>query len=285
MALPRALAVVGCLLLVVPLSFTQDQPAPSTQQLKQVSRVISSNKERKEILDHAQKAYSSLSDQGLNGFRCRVQPDFDAIYKTLKTDEVGQTQLLPILKKVKFQIVVGPDGGAIVSHQSDEAPPTQAVAARLNQTIGGIDQVINGFMQTWTNMAFSSPFAGVDTGGEIEDSGKNYRLTAKSESANVVMFLRRDFAIEKFEVEMSGQNVTLRPSWDATPRGFRLAGYEGTYTAAGNTTQLSIKFAYKDVEGFQLLNSVDVTMSLPTGTVAGTVDIPLTLSEYQITKR
>jgi hypothetical protein len=284
MALPRALAVVGCLLILAPLSFTQDQPAPSTQQPKQASRLISSDKERKEILDHAMRAYSSLSDQGLNGFRCRVQPDFDAMYKTLKTDDVGRTQLLPILKKVRFQIVVGPDGGATVSHQSDEVPPTQAVASRVNQTLGGIDQVINGVLQMWTSMAIASPFAGVDTGGEIEDLGTNYRLKAKTNSANVVMFLRRDFTIEQFEVLMSGQDVTLRPTWEATPRGFRLAGYDGTFVSAGNTTEISVKFAYKDVEGFQLLSSVAITMSLPEYTVDGTVDIPLTFNEYQIAK-
>jgi hypothetical protein len=78
--------------------------------------------------------------------------------------------------------------------------------------------------------------------------------------------------------------VTLRPTWEATPRGFRLAGYDGTFVSAGNTTEISVKFAYKDVEGFQLLSSVAITMSLPEYTVDGTVDIPLTFNEYQIAK-
>jgi len=97
----------------------------------------------------------------------------------------------------------------------------------------------------------------------------------------IVMLIRRDFAIEQFDVAVSGKNVMLRPQWDVTPKGWRLASYEGTYDfGSGQPQQLSAKFEYQDVESFQLLRSVDVTIPLP----AGTVHVPIAFSEYQIKK-
>jgi hypothetical protein len=252
----------------------------------QNSHTITDAKERATIIDKAEKSYSSLRAQGLTGFRCRVVPDFDAMFKTLTADEVGKTQILPMLKKIRFQVVAGPDGGAAVSHSNDEIPPTQDVAVRVNQLTGGVDKMIDGFLRTWTNMAISSPFTGDNTAIKIEDFDAFYRLSQKNDSFDVTLLVRRDFTIEKMDVYLSGQHAVLYPTWDATPKGWRLAGYEGTYgEESGSKTPLSVKFAYQDVEGFQLLHSVDVTMSLPSGTVDGTFHVPFVFTDYQVTKK
>jgi hypothetical protein len=284
MAHMRLSAAAVAIVFLTSLTFAQGQ-ATSPEQPKQGSRFITSEKERIAILNKAQKSYSSLSAQGLNGFRCRVQPDFDAMFKTIKTDEVGETQVLPIMKKIRFQVVSGPDGGTSVSHQNDEAPPNQAVGARVTQATGGTDQMIDGFLRMWTGMAILSPFAGADTNEEIEDLGTRYRLTHKDASTDVTLLIRYDFTIELMDVVLSGQHVILRPVWDATPKGWRLRSYEGTYDAdTAKATSLTVKFTYQDVEGFQMLSFVDVTMSLPSGTVDGTLHVPFVLSDYQITK-
>jgi hypothetical protein len=208
------------------------------------------------------------------------------MFKTLTADEVGRTQILPMLKKVRFQVVAGPDGGAAVSHQNDEIPPNQAVAVRVNQITGGADKMIEGFLRMWTSLAISSPFLGDDTAIKIEEFDTFYRLTQKDDSVDVTLLVRRDFTVEKMDVYLSGQHVILYPTWDATPKGWRLTGYEGTYgEESGSKTPLSVKFAYQDVEGFQLLHSVDVTMSLPSGTVDGTLHVPFVFTDYQVTKR
>jgi hypothetical protein len=281
------LSAAAVLTLFASLSFAQVQPTPPAgQQPTQASRAISSAKERTELIRKAEKAYSSLGTQGLNGFRCRVQPDFDAMFKSLKTDEAGKTEVLPIMKKIRFQVVAGPDGGASVSHQNDEAPPSQAIAERISKVTGGTDQMIDGFLRTWTNMAISSPFAGVDTNETIEDLGQKYRLKHKDASADVTLLIGHDFTIEEMDVVLSGQHVILHPVWAATPRGWRLDSYDGTFEAeSGTTTSLTVKFTYQDIEGFQMLNIVDVTMSLPSGTVDGTLHVPFVFSDYQITKR
>jgi len=280
MATLHSVVLAGGLMFFAPASIAQSEPATHSQEVQQSSRLNAN--ERKVFLDKAQKAYSVLSAQGLHGFRCRVQPDFDVAFRTLGTDAVGESQLLPILRKVRFQVVAGADGAATVSHQSDEAPPNQQVGARVTQSIGGMDQVIDGFLQTWAPFAITSPFAGSDAAHvEIEDIGTKYRLTVKDASIDLVMMIRRDFVIEQFDVAVSGKNVMLRPEWDATPKGWRLASYEGTYgSGPGQSQQLSAKFEYQDVEGFQLLRSVDVTVQLP----AGTVHVPIAFSEYQVKK-
>jgi hypothetical protein len=265
----RAVVLAGGLLFSSR-SFSQAQSLPTSLQAGQTSHIISSAKERKELLDNARKSYSRLSAQGFAGFHCRVQPDFDGFYKGIKTDSVAQTQLLPILQKVTFRVVVGPDGASTVSHQSDIAPPNEAVAERVRNVIDGTEQVITGFIHSWAPLSINSPFSADEESKEdqFEDLGSKYRLTHKDKSSSVVVLVRRDYAVEEVEIVSTSLRVSMRPAWEATPKGWRLAGYEATYSSgAGPSQKVSIAIDYQDVEGLQLPRSINATIPIPAGTV------------------
>jgi hypothetical protein len=280
MATLHPVVLAGVLMVFAPVAFAQSQPAARPQETQQSPRLVAGANERKDLLDRAQKAYSSLAAQGLNGFRCRVQPDFDTRFKTLPAEE---SQLLPILKKVRFNVEGGGNGAVSVTHQSNGAPPDRQVADHVTQALGGTDQVIEGFLQTWGPFAITAPFAGSNGGLVIEDLGANYRMTQKDELNNIVMLVRHDFAIEQIDLVLPSKNLTIRPHWDVTAKGWRLAGYDGVYTSAsGQTQQVSAKVEYQDVEGFQLLRSVDLTVQL---SASSSVRLPIAFSEYQIRKR
>lgn len=87
--------------------------------------------DRKEVVRQARQSYYSLQREDVSGFQCQVAPDFESMFKAVKTDAVGREQVLPILKKTSFQILVGPDGASSVSHQSEIAPPNEEVAERV----------------------------------------------------------------------------------------------------------------------------------------------------------
>ena len=93
--------------------------------------------DKKELVRQARQSYYNLANAGLNEFRCQVLPDWDTTFNGLKADPVGRDQVLPILRKTHFELLVGPNGASTVSHQSELAPPNEQVAERVREAIAG----------------------------------------------------------------------------------------------------------------------------------------------------
>ena len=106
--------------------------------------------DKKEIVRQARQSYYNLANAGMNEFRCQVLPDWDTTFKTLKADPIGRDQVLPILRKTHFELLVGPDGASTVSHRSELVPPNEDVAERVRKATGGTEQVLTGFLHTWS---------------------------------------------------------------------------------------------------------------------------------------
>ena len=94
-------------------------------------------------------------------FQCQVLPDWDSIYKEMPPDAIGRDQLLPILKKVRFQVVFTPGSAPLVSH-SDVTPPNKEVASQLQKAINNLQQVITGFLNEWSRFAVAPPLPEID---------------------------------------------------------------------------------------------------------------------------
>lgn len=234
--------------------------------------------DRKETLRQARASYYSLKDEGLTEFRCEVQLDWDSMYEGLKTDAVGRDQLLPILRKVHFQVVVGPDGASTVSHQSDLAPPTEDVADRVRRSIAGVEQILTGFLHTWSPLVFTSFFPNIDSEYQLADLGGKFVLNYKEGTASIITSMSHDFAIEELKVTTPELEGTVRPKLSRNKNGFVLVGYDAIYKAASSTPQqLAVKIENRSVEGFDLPGTVDATLSLP-----NTTAIHLTFTAYQV---
>jgi hypothetical protein len=174
---------------------------------------------REKLMREARLAYYNLHARGLKEFSCQVLPDWDATYKSLRGDAVGRDQLLPILKKVRFRVLVGATGAASVSHQSDVAPPSAAVAARVEQSTGGIDQVVSGFFQTWSLFTFGTFFAEASGTLQVEEAGDKYRLTEKDASTDALVVMNKDLTIEHATVESPRVTGSMDPIFTATTEG------------------------------------------------------------------
>ena len=239
--------------------------------------------DKKEIVRKARQSYYNLANAGLNEFRCQVLPDWDTTFNGLKADPVGRDQVLPILRKTHFELVVGPKGASTVSHQSELAPPNEDVAERVRKAIGGTEQILTGFLQTWSQfMINSTPLPDTDGDYQLEDIGDKYRLTAKEGSVDAIILMTRNFEIEELKVTTPEFSGTVRPRLVRIKNQFILASYEGVYSIkSGNPQELSVKIEYGEVEGLSLPSKVIATMQLPTATV----EFPFTFANCQVKKR
>jgi hypothetical protein len=235
-----------------------------------------------EIVRQARQSYYSLKSQGLAELRCAVQPDWDSIYKAVKTDEVGAGQLLPILKGTHFTVVLGPDGASTISHESDTAPPNEEVARRVRQSIDGMEQLLTGFFQTWSGFMFNSILPDPDSKYHLEDLGGKYDLTFGDDATSFAIALNHDLAIEELKETSPQLDATLHPQWSPSSKGLVLTGNQAKYQAAkSDSGELTVKVEYQEVEGLSLPSIVVATIPF----AADHVSIQLVFRDYQIKKR
>ena len=128
----RRLVLTACLGLLAP-------PVPAANAADQ-----------RDTLERINKSYYNLKAEGLEEFRCRVVPDWDSVYRSVKADADG-LQLRDVLDRVHFEVAVGPDGAASISRTFDTPPPSQQLAERIRTVTSGFEQVVEGFFQSGRN--------------------------------------------------------------------------------------------------------------------------------------
>lgn len=237
--------------------------------------------DKNEVIRKTNGAYYSLSRNGLMEFRCEVLPDWDAAYKDLKMDAVGRDQVIPAAKQTHFEVAVGPTGAILVSHQSDVAPATEEMAKRIRDVTGGIDQILTGFFQTWSQFMFNAPLPGSDSEYQMEEIGGGYRLTTEGKDVHAVITMDREFVINTMEAKTPELEGTVHPHFVSHAGGLVLAKYEGNYGTGSNSQVMSVEIQYQDIGNLPLPRVVTLTMLLP----QGKFDQPIAFSDCRIKKR
>ena len=250
-----------------------------------VSPVDAQSGDKDKIIRQARQAYYNLKTEGLMEFHCEASPDWDSMLKIMKPPPKDPEQLLPLLKQLLFKVAVGPDGGAMVSHQSDAAPPSQQMAPRLAQVTSGIDQVLNGFFQAWAPFVFGTVFPEPHQEYELEDSGGQYRFHQKQGPADVVVTMTRQFAITEIAVKTPQLEATMHPQFFPGNKGYLLSKLDAAFKVGPATEMdLSINVDYQEVEGFTLPDVLTAMVTVPGGTALD-VTIKLNFINYRVTKR
>ena len=224
---------------------------------------------REKLMREARQSYYNLPTRGLREFSCQVLPDWDVMYnsKRQKVDGVERDQFLPVLRKVRFRVLVGATGAATMSHQSDAAASSQAVAARVRESTRGIDLLVTGFFQTWSSFAFGSLFPEAGGSFQVVEAGNKYRLTHKGKGAStdVLIVMNKDLTIEHAKVESSTADASMDPIFTATKEGLLLTNYGGKVSMLDRVWDTSGKISYQTVGGYQLPHIVNAMLIVPGG--------------------
>jgi hypothetical protein len=227
------------------------------------------------------QSYYSLKMQGLLEFRCNALPDWDLTYKSAGADKIGSEQLLPILRNTRFKVVRGPDGASTISHESDVAPPDENVAERLRKSIGGIEQALTGFYQTWSQFEFNTLLPDQGSDDTVVELDGKYRLSYQEADTAVVTTLDHDFRFEQIEITSPTWNGSLRRQWSNTENGLLLAGYGASFRTGSSASVLSVTVEYEEIEGLKLPSAINAEIPL----AKGQVPIRVVFADYEIKKR
>jgi hypothetical protein len=245
-------------------------------------RGISTDKQ--DILQAAQRSYYNLPRQGFIEFQCSVIPDWRAILKEeLKSDIPADHPGVKLLSKIHFWLSLDEKGSAKLTHQSDYAPTDLKSIEGLNQTIGGMEEVLTGFSHTMSPFLFTSPFPKVDSDYKLDENQDGYQLSYREGRFDIQTTMRKDFGIIQTKVTSPELTGTVKPQLMKTDLGFLVIGYEGTYQPASesSTMRVSTQIDYKVVEGFQLPSELKIDTA-----ASGSVHrIEVQFLDYQVKKR
>jgi hypothetical protein len=235
------------------------------------------------LLRPARAAYVNLAGKGFNRYRFVATPDWAAMLAALaKTNPEGYRAALDLFAKVRFDVLVGPQGDAQVSHNTVDSPNPQTTAG-LNQVYSGMEQTLTGFFQTWAPFMVNTPFPPAGTSARVEDRGTHY-LVDWEEAGDVKVHLQMDraFTITEMKVRSPAFDSTIRPTFERQPGGLVLAGYDGDYLSTASSLRLKVLIRNKTIQDLPLPVALDLSVWMGS---ADKQQILMTFSELNLEKK
>lgn len=215
------------------------------------------------VLKSARQSYYSLKAEGFSEFRCNMVPDWGYLLEDqLKADPNAKDAAVKKLQDLHFLVTLGLDGQAQVMH-NDVAPENDQVASGLKQIYNGMEQMAEGFFQTWTAYMFSPALPEPSVDFQLEQSASDYRITYKEGDTDIATTISRDYAITSQLVKTTQFEATLNPTFSKIAKGRVLSGYQATYRGqtAAEDTQLTVAIAYQEVSGLQIPQEITLSGS------------------------
>lgn len=258
--------------------------APQADLLLRPHNGIIQGTDQSALIREARHAYYSLKGEGLEEVRCQAVPDWESIFKTMRPSPVNPDQLLPLLEKLRFQVAIGPSGGAMVSQVSDFAPPSEEMAERVQKMAGAVVQFLHGFFDTWAPFAFGTFFSDSPAKFEFDEAQSQYRITKQKGPVVVVTTMTLHFLVTQLLLKTPQIEIVVRPQFVSNTQGYMLTGL-GSVFSKGETELADYKMdiTYMQVQGFTLPQTLTGTVDFPTRAQSATV--ALKFINYQITKQ
>jgi hypothetical protein len=239
--------------------------------------------DKREVIKQARHAYYSLADRGLTGFQSNLQPNWRLNLKDLiASDPANAEAAVKLLNGIHFMLSLGPDGVVKVTHRADVAPPNEKAAEGFNQIYAGMEQAMSGFFDTWKPFMLDTPFP-VNGDYRLEELDNQYHLSYKDGTADVATTMSKELLISEIKMDDPAFKSVIKPVFTTSSQGFLLTGYDATShgTSGNDETRLKVQIDYQQVNGFQLLNKLNLS-----GAYQGTpFEVEVTFSEYEVKTR
>jgi hypothetical protein len=237
----------------------------------------------KDVIRKAHAAQYNLPKQGMQSFRCSIAINWEALYKQLGANTDSAQALLALLQKMRFKVIVGPDGSSSISRESDEPPPNAEIAERLRGSEEGVEETITGLLKTWAGFMVSSMIPEPDEEYHLALVNGKYLLTYGANGTDIAIDFNSNLAMERVSYKSTKLNAEFKPTFETTPNGFVLSGY----AAALSTPDPSVPPHFNASSENQTVDSLElphiVTAQVPYKDTL--LNVQMTFSDFQVTKK
>ena len=228
--------------------------------------------DNKETLDAARAAYYSLRREGLTGFTCLVTPNWDLLLAARwRGDPAGAAKAYKTLSSLTFGVEVAPGQHPKVLHA--EVPTGEPESEALKRLVGGMEQTVSGFFETWTPFVLTTPIPGAEA--EMTQTHNLWIVDYKETGgAQIGMVMRQDYTIETTRILTTTFASVIQPQFVKSPKGLLLTAIQGSYrklSEGATPVSLQWRVEYQGVSGFLLPKRLHV-MSYD-GRAVGVMDL------------
>jgi hypothetical protein len=159
-------------------------------------------------------------------------------------------------------------------------PSGATIDPSLGQMVGGIQQTITGFFQTWNSLVLSALLpAPTDPDLIFSSDADGYHFGKKSQGTSVDLVVTKNALLTEMKVVTPSETVVLKPGYIATDKGLLLTS---TSSDLNNGAQkVDFQLQYQEVDGFEMPVMAAYQVTLPNQVVA----IDLSLTDYKIVKQ
>lgn len=240
--------------------------------------VTLSDNEKTYVLQQARDLQYNLRTAGMEELRCEVHPDWNSFFQQLGIDTTSPQSLVPLLKRVHFNVTLDRDGNVGVTHTSVPSP-NAGTAAAMRGALHGMDEVIADFFKVWAMYTVTSPLPAPSIDYVVRPVDDNYVVSYRQGSSQVRTTLNSEFAITEATYSSPEFSIEVRPSWDTGNYGYRLAQYEGiSQIGSGERLSEQVQIAYGTEGGMQLPETVREQLAA----TKRNIEVTLEISQYQV---
>jgi hypothetical protein len=231
------------------------------------------------IVKQAAQSYYSVRAAGLIEFQARVTPTWEVALKDTNPNPEG----LKLLNALKFTVFFDAENAVRVDHEVGIAAPNEKVQASFDRVFAGIQQVLEGYFETWDLFMINNPFPVATGAFDLKAEGSGYVISFKETVADVTVNMNKDFTVTLVRVVSPEFNSSISPQFTRTDKGFVLVAYSAKYvpTKGPGAVDLNVQIDYQDVQALKLPQRVRAHSVLD----GQATDVELVLSEYQVKKR
>ena len=239
---------------------------------------------RKEILKEAKTAQYSLLREGMQSLHCTATVDWPTFLEWRGPQDASEKAILVALGQSHYDVSVDSDGTPAVGTVEASAMPSSADdAARVRKSLEGMRNALEALMNAWTGYMAATILPGDDVDIHMVETGGKYYVKYMIDDMAFAIDMNSKFELTHTWFKDSHRMGDTRPTFDATPRGFVLNGYEGSFEDydRNRTTSAKLALQYVNVDGFMVLQ----TMTETSPGQRGTDTARFSFTDYKIVKR
>jgi hypothetical protein len=230
-----------------------------------------------DVLQKAHDAYYTLQSQGLKNFEVNIEPNWKQFIEDMRKTTAVSEQKMAALSLVQCAVVVNNQGDATVTPYSTDGKEIDHI---VDDSVGGLKQMVQGFYQTWSAMVMTSVFPDADdTTFAMQEQGDGYVFTGSGATAGQEFILNKDYQLTSMKVLSGSTTVLMRPKYTKIDKGLLLTGIDSDINSGAQ--QISIQIQYQSVGGFQLPSHAWFKITMPN---QAAILVDMGFAKYQLNK-
>ncbi len=238
---------------------------------------------QKQILANAKAAQYSLLREGMESLHATAKFDWATFLDWRGPQAASDKAILASLAGSHYEIAIDREGTPTVTAVEGAMPPDAKDPDAVRSEVEGMAHTLESLLNAWTGYMAATVLPGDDVDIHMVQTGGTYYLKYLIGDTAFAIDMNSKFQMTRVWNKDTRSTGEIRPVFEATPKGFVLKGYEGSFEnyEKNRSTTAKLTLQYETVDGLLVPQTLTELVPGKRGTDTGT----FTFADYKITKR